>query len=234
MSTLQSTFKRYEKKYMINEEQYHQIKECLKDYTLSDEYGSYTVCNLYFDTDNYEIIRHSIDKPVYKEKLRVRSYGIPGENDRIFLELKKKYKKEVFKRRIHLTVKEFEDYIYKGIKPDKSEQILAEIDYYINMYKPYPRIFIACEREALKGKEDKNLRITFDRDIRYRETSLSLQQGSGGTRIVDENMYLMEIKAEGAMPLWLSGILNSMCIYPRSFSKYGYCFTNYLNAAYAG
>lgn len=233
MGALKNTFKRYEKKYMVTENQYKKIKEYLKNYTLSDEFGSYTVCNLYFDTDSYEIIRRSIDKPVYKEKLRVRSYGVPNENDKIFLELKKKYKKEVFKRRVLLTVKEFEDYIYKGIKPSDSDQILSEIDYYMNMYHPYPRIFIACEREALKGKDDETLRITFDKDIRFREDSLSLLKGTDGTPIIKDGKYLMEIKAEGAMPIWLSHLINSMDIYPQSFSKYGYCYKNYLNAATA-
>lgn len=233
MSALKNTFKRYEKKYMITREQYTRIMENLKHYTVADEFGSYTVCNLYFDTDSYEIIRRSIDKPIYKEKLRVRSYGVPSEDDKVFLELKKKYKKEVFKRRILLTVKEFEDYIYKGIKPDESDQILSEIDYYINMYNPYPRIFIACEREALKGIDDTTLRITFDKNIRFREHSLSLLNGTEGTPIVEEDKYLMEIKAEGSMPLWLSHLINSMDIYPQSFSKYGYCYKNYLNAAIA-
>jgi len=233
MGSLKNTFKRYEKKYMISESQYREIKKLLKDYAVADEFGSYTVCNLYFDTDSYEIIRRSIDKPVYKEKLRVRSYGIPSEEDMIYLELKKKYKKEVFKRRILLTVKEFEDYIYKGIKPNQSEQILSEIDYYIDLYKPYPRIFIACEREALKGKDNETLRITFDRNIRYREDSLSLLDGTEGSPIVDEGQYLMEIKAEGAMPIWLSHLINSMDIYPQSFSKYGYCYKHYLNATTA-
>lgn len=229
MSNLKNTFKRYEKKYMITEEQYKKIMEQLKYYVIKDEFGSYTVCNLYFDTDSYEIIRRSIDRPIYKEKLRVRSYGVPDENDIIFLELKKKYKKEVFKRRILLTVKEFEDYIYRGIHPNESTQILSEIDYYMNMYNPYPRIFIACEREALKGKDDESLRITFDKNIRFREHSLSLLKGTEGTPIIDEDTYLMEIKAEGSMPLWLSHLLNSMNIYPQSFSKYGYCYKNYLN-----
>ena len=110
----QKTFKRYENKYLITREQYKEIIKRMEEYIVPNDYGSYTVCNLYFDTDSYEIIRRSIEKPVYKEKLRVRSYGVPGRDDNIFLELKKKYKKEVFKRRIHLTVKEYEDYINKG------------------------------------------------------------------------------------------------------------------------
>ncbi len=96
------------------------------------------------------------------------------------------------------------------------------------MYKPYPRIYIACEREAYKGIEDESLRITFDKDIRFRENDLSLTDDTFGKRIINDNQYLMEIKAEGAMPVWLSNIINSMNIYPQSFSKYGYCYKTFL------
>lgn len=233
MSIAQNTFKRYEKKYMLNKRQYEDITKTLTQHTTPDKFGTYSICNLYFDTDSYEIIRRSIEKPVYKEKLRVRSYGIPNKDDIVFFELKKKYKKEVFKRRIALTIKEYEDYIYNGIKPTKSHQILSEIDYYINMYKPYPRIYIAYEREALIGINNKNLRITFDKNIRYRQSALSLRNGDDGTRILDDDKCIMEIKILGAMPIWLSHLLTSMKIYPQSFSKYGYCYQNYLHAILA-
>lgn len=233
MSIAQNTFKRYEKKYMLNKRQYEDITKTLTQHTTPDKFGTYSICNLYFDTDSYEIIRRSIEKPVYKEKLRVRSYGIPNKDDMVFFELKKKYKKEVFKRRIALTIKEYEDYIYNGIKPAKSQQILSEIDYYINMYKPYPRIYIAYEREALIGINNKNLRITFDKNIRYRQSALSLRNDDEGTKILDDDKCIMEIKILGAMPVWLSQLLTSMKIYPQSFSKYGYCYQNYLHAILA-
>lgn len=233
MSIAQNTFKRYEKKYMLNKRQYEDITKTLTQHTTPDKFGTYSICNLYFDTDSYEIIRRSIEKPVYKEKLRVRSYGIPNKDDMVFFELKKKYKKEVFKRRIALTIKEYEDYIYNGVKPTKSHQILSEIDYYINMYKPYPRIYIAYEREALIGINNKNLRITFDKNIRYRQSALSLRNDDEGTKILDDDKCIMEIKILGAMPVWLSQLLTSMKIYPQSFSKYGYCYQNYLHAILA-
>ena len=230
MGTRTSTFKRYEKKYMLNHRQYVALRELIKAHTKPDQYDHYTICNIYYDTDNYAIIRRSIEKPVYKEKLRIRSYGMPSDEDTIFFELKKKYKKEVFKRRVSLSVSELQSYLSDGIIPDVSQQVLDEIAYFMAMYKPIPKIFIAYERSALVGLDDTSLRITFDQNIRFREDQLSLTSGDFGMKILDDNKYLMEIKIVGAMPLWLSRTLNKLNIYPRSFSKYGYCFQNYMHA----
>ena len=233
INAMQTTFRRYEKKYLLRDSQCCILHEKLKEHMEQDTYGSYSIRNLYFDTDNYEIIRLSVEKPVFKEKLRVRSYGSPNSNDMIYLELKKKYKKEVFKRRICLTLDEYEGFINKGIRPERSGQILTEIEYFLTIYKPYPRIYIAYERAALVGKKDNNLRITFDKNIRYRSSELSLRNDDKAERILGADQCIMEIKVQGAMPLWLSGILNEMQIFPQPFSKYGYCYKNHLNAALA-
>lgn len=227
------TFKRYEKKYMLNNNQCRVLRDKLKEYMIEDKFGTYTIQNLYFDTDNYELIRRSVEKPLYKEKLRVRCYGTPQSEDEIFFELKKKYKKQVYKRRVCMSLNEFEDYVYRGIKPNNSEQILKEIEYFINMYNPYPRIYIAYDRAALVGKEDESLRITFDRNIRFRIKDLTLRNTDDSVTILDEDQCIMEIKVSGAMPVWLCSILNEMKVYPQSFSKYGYCYNNYLGAALA-
>ena len=223
-----STFKRYEKKYLLDEAQYEALRKSISNNTQADQYDRYTICNIYYDTDNYEIIRRSIEKPVYKEKLRIRSYGTPGRKDAIFFELKKKFKKEVFKRRVSMSVSELENYLDKGMQPCVSKQVMDEITYFISMYRPCPRIFIAYERSALVGKYDSSLRITFDQNIRFRNNDLSLCDGDYGTKILDDTQYLMEIKMRGAMPIWLSRTLNDLKIYPVSFSKYGYCYTNYI------
>ena len=223
-----STFKRYEKKYMLNKSQHEELLSRIKPYVQPDEFDKYTICNIYYDTDSYQIIRRSLEKPIYKEKLRVRSYGTPGEDDTIFFELKKKFKKEVFKRRVSMSLKDFHNYLENGVIPEVSEQVLGEIEYFMSMYKPEPKLYIAYERLALCGKQDKELRITFDNNIRFRNHDLSLSKGDYGYKILDESMYLMEIKVGGAMPLWLSAALNELEIYPVSFSKYGYCYTNYI------
>ena len=228
MSDYITTFKRYEKKYMLTKSQYLRLRGLLGPYVVQDQYARYTICNIYYDTDNYAIIRRSLEKPVYKEKLRLRSYGVPGPEDQIYFELKKKYKNEVFKRRISLTPKSFRDYQEKGISPAGSTQISSEIKYFMKQYNPHPSVFIAYERTAFAGMENPNLRITFDENIRFRETELNLAQGDHGTKILGNNQYLMEVKVGGAMPVWLSQFLSELQIYPTSFSKYGFTYQNYL------
>lgn len=222
------TFKRFEMKYIMDARQYAAFCKAVAPYTQPDEYGQYTVCNIYYDTDNYAIIRQSIDKPVYKEKLRVRSYGIPGAEDEVFFELKKKYKREVFKRRVSMRMQDLNSHLANGTVPDVSKQVMSEIDYFMALYHPQPKIYIAYDRTALKGKEDESLRITFDQNIRFRCDDLDLTSGDHGCRILDDSQYVVEIKVHGAMPLWLSGALDTQKIYPASFSKYGYCYEHYI------
>jgi SPX domain protein involved in polyphosphate accumulation len=165
---------------------------------------------------------------VYKEKLRLRSYGTPAGRDKVFFELKKKYKKEVFKRRVSLEVQDLVDYLEAGVMPDVSPQVMREIDYFMYLYHPQPKIYIAYDRIALKGKEDESLRITFDENIRFRSDDLNLCSGDYGQKILKNSQHLTEIKVSGAMPLWLSRALDEQQIYPTSFSKYGYCYQNYI------
>lgn len=224
----QSVFKRYEKKYRLDHEQYILLKKELDKHMEEDKYGLYKICNLYFDNSTYEVIRRSIEKPIYKEKLRVRSYGVPKSDDTIFFELKKKYNREVFKRRISLTMNEFEQYLEHGKIPNVSTQILSEIEWFMKIYEPYPKIYISYDRLALFGKENPNIRVTFDKNIKFRDYDLNLSKGDYGTHILNKEEYIMEIKVEGAMPLWLSDILARNNILPISFSKYGRCYTEYL------
>ncbi len=214
-------FERVEKKYLISDKKLNLLIKHIEPYMTIDKYGIHTICNIYYDTDIYDLIRNSIEKPSYKEKLRLRSYGIPNKNDEVFLELKKKYDNTVFKRRISLTLKEAEAYLENGIRPRKDGQILREIDYFINFYKPEKKIFIAYDRIALFGNEDANLRITLDMNIRSRIHNLDLSKGDYGKNIDNFNNYLMEIKTPCTLPLWLVNILSELEIYPVSFSKYG-------------
>jgi hypothetical protein len=226
----QNTFKRYEKKYSIDTKTYIKLRHALSAYMDDDPRGEYSICNLYYDTDSYELIRHSLQKPVYKEKMRIRSYGIPGEDDLIFLEIKKKYKKVVYKRRIALTYDEYLTFLNDNQLPEKDNQILSEIQYFIDNYEPYPRAYISYDRIPLIGKNDKNLRITFDKNIRFRGNDLCLTKGEQGKLLLPEGQFLMEIKVPGVMPIWLCNILTNLSIYPQSFSKYGYSYNEYIQA----
>ena len=220
MAKDQAVFKRYEKKYLMNEEQYKALTAIIDGHMKVDKYGKHTICNIYFDTPDFYLIRRSIDKPVYKEKLRLRSYGIPTKDSKVFVELKKKYKGVVYKRRITMPLKEAYRYLTQGITTDTS-QIKKEIDYFMGYYHPVPKMYIAYDRIAYFSEQDPNFRITFDSDIRYREDDLYLESGDHGEYLLDKGYHLMELKIVGAIPLWLTHALTELRIYPTSFSKYG-------------
>ena len=217
----QTVFNRYEKKYLMPEDIYLELRERLKPYMSVDQYGLHTICNIYYDTEQYDLIRRSIEKPVYKEKLRLRSYGIPSLDDTVFLEIKKKYNKVVNKRRIPLTLQEAYDYVEKGIRPDHPSQILNEIDFFLQRYSLKRGIYLAYDRIALFQKDDPDFRVTFDQNIRSRQLNMGLEEGDAGQALLPSGYYLMESKVMGATPLWFAHILSDLDIYSVSFSKYG-------------
>lgn len=212
------SFKRYEKKYLLDEKQYSSMKEKLKGYIEDDVYKEYNLMSIYYDNDNYELIRRSIEKPKYKEKLRIRTYNPPKDDDYVQVELKKKYDGIVYKRRTKAKYKEVMDDIYNA--QFKDEQIGKEIKYFLDYYgKLKPKIYIACNRKSYIGKEDKTLRITFDEKMEYRFKDLSLNKNEKDESIRDG--IIMEIKVNGNMPLWLTKILDEVKVYSRGFSKVG-------------
>lgn len=230
MSDYQNVFQRYEKKYLMAQEKYSALRKRLADRIAVDRYGLHTICNLYYDTDHYDLIRTSLDKPVYKEKLRLRSYGIPGSTDTVFLEIKKKYDGIVYKRRIPMPLCEAETYLSGGSISGTADgnQIQKEIDWFIRFYNPKPRVYIAYDRLACYAVQDPELRITFDQNIRFRTGNLTLAKGDSGIPVTEPGMVLMELKLAESMPLWLCRIVNEIGIYPVSFSKYGACYSEYL------
>ncbi len=212
---------RYEKKYLISHAQYRAIMNAAKDKTEPDRYGGSTVCSVYFDTPDYRLLRASAEKPVYKEKLRVRSYGVPAEEDEVFVELKKKYKGVVYKRRISLTYGQSKAFLCgRNILFEKS-QISGEIDRMMQFYRNLaPAVFISYERLALYGTIDPGIRITFDKNILARTEKPALGCGVWGKPLLPDGTILMEIKLAGAFPVALARLLSELEIYPQSFSKY--------------
>lgn len=217
----QTVFNRYEKKYLIPEPIYLELRHRLAEHMTEDSYGLHTICNIYYDTPDDLLIRRSIERPKYKEKLRLRSYGVPNLESTVFLEIKKKHQKIVNKRRIELTLGEAYDYIEQGIRPKKDCQILKEIDFFLERYPLRQSIYIAYDRIALFGKEDPEFRITFDRKIRYRRINVGPENGDFGKLLLPEGWYLMESKIQNATPMWFAKLLAELNIYATSFSKYG-------------
>lgn len=224
-----AVFNRYEKKFMLDTPTYEAIYSKLPDHMELDEYnkahGSYTISNIYYDTEDDYLIRNSLSKPDYKEKLRLRAYGVPDSNGKVFLEIKKNFDGWGNKRRTLLELKEAYDFVSTGIKPEfkdyMNKQVLNEIAYMLKIYKLEPKLYLAYDRKALFDKEKRNLRVTFDRDIRTRRYDLKLENGDYGESLTERGQYIMEIKAEKSIPLWLSKLLSEYRVYSMSFSKYG-------------
>lgn len=214
-------FERTEKKYVITVSQKNELLSLISEKVKPDEYGKSNVNSIYYDTDDYRLIRNSIEKPVYKEKIRLRSYSVPKGDSTVFLELKKKYKGVVYKRRKTLKYSDAQKYLEFNVLPDNS-QIMREIDWTMNFYnKLKPKMFIGYGRLAYVENDDDNLRITFDFNLSFRTDNLSLDCGNYGESIIGNNYCVMEIKSLNAMPLWLCFALDKLRIYPSSFSKYG-------------
>lgn len=225
-----TVFSRVEKKYLLTEEDYQNLRMLLSEHMNVDQYGRHTICNIYYDTPDSLLIRRSIEKPVYKEKLRLRSYGVPEPDSTVFLEIKKKHRKVVNKRRIALTLNEAYDYLEKGIRPQKECQILREIDFFIQRYDLKKALFLAYDRVALYGKEDSEFRVTFDTNIRSRAAMMNLENGDYGNLLMPAGFYLMETKVMGSTPLWFTHILSQLKIYPANFSKYGNVYKKSMGA----
>lgn len=217
-----TVFKRYELKYMLTKEQKEKLLQAMAPYMKLDKYGRTTIRNLYYDTDSYLLIRRSIEKPVYKEKLRIRSYNKATEDSTVFVELKKKYKHVVYKRRMAMTNNDATKWLSGESELENSTQISDEIEYFLNFYKElHPTVFLSYEREAYYSEDGTDFRVTFDDTILCRQSDLSLTADVYGTPIIPDGKVLMEIKCSGGIPLWMTEVLSREKIYKTSFSKYG-------------
>lgn len=217
----QKVFKRHELKYLITIDQFNELKEIFKEYMIRDKFHKSSIRNIYYDTPSFLLIRRSIEKPEYKEKLRIRSYKTIDNNDEVFIELKKKYKKVVYKRRETMSYEEALNFLNNKIVPNNF-QITNEINYFLNYYEDLkPRMFLSYEREAYASLEGKNFRITFDKDVTWRNYDFDLSKEPYGENILPKGMILMEVKTVLGYPRWLLDFLSKNKIYKISFSKYG-------------
>lgn len=213
-------FERFEKKYVITKKKREQLMELIGSYIEPDEFPHSKISNIYYDTDNNELIRRSMDKPKYKEKLRLRVYNEACLSGSAFIEIKKKYSGIVYKRRVAMTLQEALNYLDHGITPSINNQILSEIDYFMKFYQPKPALFLSYERDSFRQKDNDNVRITFDTNIQSRTVDLQLEKNLQGDALLEDDVCIMEIKVLPSYPLWLSNALTKLQIYPTSFSKY--------------
>jgi len=214
---------------MLNGEQYEAVKEAVDANMDKDPNGEYIVQNLYYDTDNWDVIRHSIERPVFKEKLRLRCYGVPENDSDLFLEIKKKHKGVVYKRRIQFPMETFSNTNVRDIVKDNPSQIGRELNFYLDSHPVRARVFVSYHRAAFVGAD--GLRVTFDTNSRFRKDALYLNDPELGEEIFPQDMVLMELKTSKSIPLWMVNVLSDKKICPTSFSKYGTGYKKYILGA---
>lgn len=222
-----NTFKRREMKFLLDERQYNEVLEAVGDFMTEDEFGLHTIMNIYLDNRNNDLIRSSLGKPIYKEKVRLRCYGNQASDDsKAFLEIKKKYRGLTYKRRLERPYKELFDYITEGSEPQTRGQVFEELDYLIKRMSLKPKIVICYDRRAFYGNTDREFRLTMDGNIRFRRNELDLREGDGGKHLMSQPFRVMEVKSVGAIPLELVRVLSRLKIYHGSFSKYGSIYSS--------
>lgn len=222
-------FNRYENKYLMDHEAFTRMYHLLLEHMVLDEYNRnnqlYAISNLYYDTDSNAIIRASLAKPKYREKLRIRAYGVPDREGKVYLELKKKVFGLVNKRRTALKLQEAYEFVRTGIPPawrqGMNGQVIQEIAYFLGRYSLEPKVYLAYDRMAMFCKGNRDLRITLDTNIRSRREDVGLEHGDHGEQLLAPGQWLMEVKAEKTVPLWLSRLLSEQMMFRTSFSKYG-------------
>lgn len=223
----QSVFERFELKYMLTLAQKEKMLRMMRPYMSLDQYGRTVIRNLYCDTDTYRLVRKSIERPVYKEKLRIRSYDRAGPESTVFVELKKKFRSTVYKRRLSMSESSAMAWMRGEGSCEHQSQIAREIEYFLAYYQRLrPAAFLSYEREAYYALNGSDFRVTFDDTILCREEDLSLQADVWGTPLLEEGKVLMEIKCSGGVPLWLTRFLTEEHLFKTSFSKYGTAYQN--------
>lgn len=216
---MEKSFKRHEVKYLITINQYINLMNYLSDKVEKDVFYKSAIYNVYYDTDNFELIRKSIEKPIYKEKLRIRSYDKPTLDSSVYVELKKKYDHIVYKRREKIAYKYI---LNNSFLECVDTQIDKEIKYFNDFYGGLtPKMFLSYEREAYYFKTDKQIRITFDTNIKYRTENVNLLPSISDIKLLPNNFVLMELKVPFSIPYDLTKYLSSEKIFKTPFSKYG-------------
>lgn len=229
------TFQRFELKYIIDknvfEELFYILKENMEYDIHCQNKSKYCIYNIYFDTENDDIIKNSLSKPYYKEKLRLRAYEIPIENTNVFLELKKKIGKSVIKRRAIMKYSDAIEFLktrntqkFNGV----DRLVLEEIKNHIEKFNVVPKVNIQYDRLAFFDKNDKDIRVSLDNNILTSRDILNFKKLSKKDALLETNKYIMEIKCKGAIPIWLCNVLSKLKIYKTSFSKYGTEYKKYV------
>ncbi len=212
--------RRSELKYHLSKEQLAFFKNKIEEHMRVDKYGLTTIFSIYFDTPTFTLINKSIERPKYKEKIRVRSYGLTNETSPVFLEIKRKNDGVVYKRRIVTTEAQVNSFLNENDELNKT-QIGRELVAFKEKYgKLEPKYLIISDRLAYI-KDNSDVRVTLDLNPRYRIDNLNLHSSSDGIPLLEEGDAILEIKVQNSVPIWLTKILTEGKIYKTTFSKVG-------------
>ena len=223
---------RFEMKYLLNQEQTRIVQEGLKGHMEVDQYGKTSIASLYYDTPSLQLIRTSEEKPQFKEKMRLRSYGLATEDSPVYLEIKRKALGVVYKRRVETKVPVAQKFFQGEEDISKGGQISREIAAFRDNYKTLiPTCLIIYDRVAYY-EPGGNLRLTIDENPRYRMHDLDLTSSLSGELLLPKGWTILEIKIQDAMPIWLADILDKGKIYKTSFSKYGEAYKREITKFY--
>ena len=221
MSGLITVMQRYELKYLLSEEQTDRLVKSLEGHMQLDQYGRTSIASLYYDTPDHRLIRHSLEKPPFKEKMRLRSYGLATKDSPVYLELKRKAYGLVYKRRVQTTLDQVDRFFEEHRSISAGGQIDREIAYFRDFYSELePACLIIYDREAYFDPCG-DLRLTIDYNPRYRVDQLDLTTSMEGELLLPEGHTILEVKVQNALPLWLSAALAEYGVYKNNFSKYG-------------
>ncbi|MBQ6396095.1 polyphosphate polymerase domain-containing protein [Candidatus Saccharibacteria bacterium] len=235
------TIERTEEKYLISKSTKTNLLKLISKHLEKDQSIKEQVLRLYFDTKHSDLALRSMERPEFREKIRVRAYNVPKRSSPVFFEVKSKVdlglKKLGNKRRLVLPLKDFYAFLNKGenlelLAARASEndpqqlQVARELTYLFSYYQLEPKVIVSADRTAYTEKNNINFRLTFDERLRFRETDLRLEKGSAGEKFFSgpnksEENIVMEVKTMNSMPLWFVSALSELKIYSVRFSKYG-------------
>lgn len=226
---MEESFARVETKFMLTPDQEEAIEAglCRRGFSRTD-FGSPAVQSLYYDTPDHRMIRDSLERPLYKEKLRLRAYGPPGAQSTSFVEVKKKYDGVVYKRRVALPLRDAYDGLSRECLPEDAGQVGREALWLVKHYGLVPSVVIAYDRHAWFNAREPGVRITFDRNLAFRNHDLDLTSQAENTVFTRPDQRLMEIKTGGTYPLWLTRLLWDTRVKRIHYSKYGYAYQHYI------
>ena len=229
---LETRFKRIETKYVVSKENLEDLLTDLKEYLVEDDYPTSIISNIYFDTDNFDVIQDALDGNHRQEKIRMRTYlANPKIDSKVFLEVKSKDDEGIgHKFRLVSTPLAITNLMTDGKNHGQitDRQLLQDIHHLRQRYDEglKPRMYIYYDRFSMKEKETiegyayNKVRVTLDQNLTYRDEDVSLFKGNHGFPLLDEDTIIMEIKAPGKKPDWLQAILDKHGLKEQKFSKY--------------